>query len=489
MAKNISKLQILAELERRRAEVRKNTEAPTFVIEQYCFDKQIAFIRDTHKFKTAVCSRRSGKTISCAADLIDTALHFAKINVLYITLNRLAAKRIIWKELLDINKTFNLNGRVNESELTISFANGSQIYVSGAKDKSEIEKFRGMALKKVYIDEAQSFRGYIRELIDDVLVPALFDYDGSLILIGTPGPVCAGPFYEASTSGKWSNHKWNILDNPHIELKSGKTVNEILRSERDRRGITENDATYRRESLGEWVEDSDALVFKYNPHFNDYDKLPVDKYDYIFGVDIGYEDSDAIAVLAFSQVTGKVFLVEEFVKSKQTISDLVAEIKRLQARYEPIKMVMDAGALGKKIQEEIRHRHSLNLEAATKERKLEFIKLMNDDLRSGRLMAKSTSAFAEDSKLVQWNYDNPVNPKIDSSYHSDITDAVLYAWRECKHYIDALIEPTYAKNSNEYMDKMERDEAAKIQSRHDDPEMSDAMEQYEQDLEEIEDIW
>ncbi|MBV6514137.1 MAG: hypothetical protein FMNOHCHN_03727 [Ignavibacteriaceae bacterium] len=426
---------VLSEIAKREKIKAEEAKAPKFILEELCFPKQLAFIKDPAKYKTAVCSRRAGKTEACAHDLVATALEFPGVNVLYITLSRVTAKRIIWKNLIQLNKKYNLKGKPNNQELSITLPNNSTIYLSGAKDESEIEKFRGMALKKVYIDESQSFRAYIKALIDDVITPALIDYDGSLCLIGTPGPVAAGYFYECSTNPNWSNHHWTMLDNPYLEQKSGKKVELILLEERKRRGITEKDATYQRENLGLWVNDLNSLVYKFSKQTNIFTELPAASYEYIFGVDIGWNDADAIAVLAYDENSHNVYLVEEIITRKQNISELVTQIKYLQEKYRPIKMVMDAGALGKKIQEEIRSRHGLPLEAAQKERKHEFISLLNDDLRTGKLKTFPNSRFEQDAELVQWDYTNPAKPKISDSYHTDIGDAVLYAWRECKHYL------------------------------------------------------
>ena len=480
----MSKRAILEELKRRTQEAKEAALVPKFKLEEFCFDKQLQFIQDEAKFKTAVCSRRAGKTVSCAADLIDTATTVPDVNVAYITLNRKAAKRIIWKDLLKINKHFQLNGKVDNSELSITFPNESTIHVSGAKDESEIEKFRGMALKKVYIDECQSFRPYIQMLVDDVIVPALYDHDGSLVLIGTPGPVAAGYFYEQSHSKSWSNHAWTMFDNPWIEKKSGKPVSEILAAERARRGISESDPTYRRESLGLWVHDVDALVYQFNPILNVSSTIPTQDMTYIFGVDIGYNDADAIAVLGYNSTDKKVYLVEESVKSKQNITQLVDQINRLKKKYAPVRMVMDAGALGKKIQEEIRSRHALPLEAAEKTRKLEFISLLNDDLRTGKFQAKKGSRFEEDSYLTQWDYSNPDKPKISDIYHTDIGDAVLYAWRECNHYFSEKSEPIISRDSDEYMLQLEEKEAEKLQRRQEDPNW-DLWEAVEEDMDEF----
>jgi hypothetical protein len=459
------KLAARKELRRRATKLVEDKTRPVFDVEDYCFEEQVKFIKDPAKFKTAVCSRRSGKSVSCAADLLDTALKTARCDVAYITLSRRTAKRIIWREILRLNKEFDLGGVPDKTELTLQLPNESMVHVSGAKDEAEIDKFRGMSLKKVYIDEAQSFRAYIEKLVDDILVPALYDYDGTLCLIGTPGPVAAGYFYDMSHNIEWGHHHWTILDNPHIKIKSGKEPSEILAQERKRRGITENDPTYRRESLGQWVHDVDALVFRFDKTLNTYRQIdmPEGKMDYIFGIDIGFNDADAIAVLGYSHEDKNVYLVEEYLKSEQNVTQLVQQINRLRQKYKPIKMVMDAGALGKKIQAEIQTRHGVPLEAAEKTRKLEFIKLLNDDLRRGLFKAYKGSIFEEDCDRVQWDFSNPQRPKISDVYHTDIGDAVLYAWRECKHYFYRDPDPSVMPHTDEYMAKLEEEEAEKME--------------------------
>ena len=257
-------------------------------------------------------------------------------------------------------------------------------------------------------------------------------------------------------------------------------LEETLSEERLMKGISDKDPGYQRETYGIWIEDLDSLVFKFNKNRNTYKTLPKYSddgikynYEYIFGVDIGYNDSDAIAVLAYNYEERQVYLVDEFVKAKQDITALVREIKRLQDHYNPIKMVLDAGALGKKIQEEIVQRHGLNLEAAEKNRKVEYIELLNDDLRRGRLKAFEGSIFEDDCMLVQWDKEskirNPERPKISDTYHSDICDAVLYAWRECRHFLSEKTILPPQQGTDSYMDEMERKEAERLENRKNNP--------------------
>lgn len=432
-----------------------------FNLTNFLFEQQLSFVQDPEPFKVAVCSRRAGKTISCAAHLIHTAITYKDTISLYITLSRNNAKKLIWKELKNIINAHKIEAGFDETELSIQLKNGSVIYVSGAKDSSEIEKFRGLPIKLCYIDECQSFREYIKDLIDDVIAPALIDYAGSLCLIGTPGPVPTGYFHEcAVTSNNWSKHHWTFWDNPFIEKKSGKTHQQLLDRELKRRGVTVDDPTIQREWFGKWTLDSDSLLVHYSQEKNHFISInPTTKYNYILGVDIGFKDADALAVLAWSDHEPTTYLVEEVITQKQGITELVQQIEALRSKYDISKIVMDMGGLGKKIGEEMSRRYLLPVEPADKTRKMENIELMNDALRTGKLKAKANSRFAQDSYLVEIDRDKskPDRLVVSSRYHSDIIDAVLYAFKCSPAYSYTAPTPKLVKGTKEW---------AEAQSRH-----------------------
>lgn len=406
-----------------------------FTLGDVLFPEQLAFVNDPAPNKVAVCSRRAGKTVSCAAHLLDTAINNPEVVCLYITLSRNNAKKIIWREIKKFNKEYQLGGVANTSELSISFPNGSIIYLSGAKDTNEIEKFRGLAIKLCYIDEAQSFRQYIKDLIDDVLSPALMDYSGTLCLIGTPGPIPTGYFHDCwSKNSTWSKHAWTFWNNPFIIAKSKKTHQEMLDRELKRRGVTLEDPSIQREWFGKWVLDSNSLLLQYSPQINHFDELPKKlgaPYHYVLGIDLGFNDADALAVLAYSDHDPTTYLVEEGVVAKQGLTELVEQINILRQKYKFVKMVIDEGGLGKKLAEELRRRHQIPVEAADKARKMENVAFLNDSLRTGRFKAKQNSKFAQDSYLVEIDRDKstPDKIKVSDRYHSDIIDAALYAFK------------------------------------------------------------
>ena len=407
-----------------------------FRLSDICFQEQLAFINDPSSWVTACCSRRAGKTEVCAIDLLNTAIKHSGVVCLYITITRTNAERIVWKKLCNLNDTYNLGGDINQSKLSITFKNGSVIYLSGCKDKTELDKFRGLALKLVYIDEVQSFRPFIRDLVDDAIGPALADYNGKLKLIGTPGPVQAGFFWESLCNSSYSHHKWTFFENPYIAKLSGKTHEEILDRELSRRGVTTENSSVRREWFGEWTTDLESLVFKYDRQKNNYNVMP-DLTDYVLGVDLGFDDADAIAVIGWHKYFKKCYLVEELVVKQQGITELSDQIAKLIKKYDPLRVVMDTGGLGKKIAEELRKRSSLPIQSAEKSRKFEYIELLNDAMRTQSFFARASSKFATDSMLIEWDFDKTTPDKlvIKDEPHSDICDAVLYAYREALHWL------------------------------------------------------
>lgn len=454
-------------------EIERRARRLSFSADSLCHPPQLALVRSPAKRKVARCGRRSGKTTGTAIALLERALQPPYANQGYVTLSLKNARRIIWPTLVKLNEHFGLGGVPNETEAYLRFPalpNQPNIYLGGCKDQSEVDKIRGWegGAKSWVVDEAQSMRtSLLQGLIDDAIEPSLFDYDGELIVQGTPGPVKAGYFYDIDQGGLkdgWEHFYWTLLENPFLQAKSGKPPEQILAELRERRKWGEDHPTYRREYLGQWVDDPDSLVLRYSADRNHYDshqKLG----SFVIGVDIGHDDADAIAVLGWSEESPRLYLVEEHVKRGATVSDLAERIAELRQRYNPRKIVADFGGLGKKISAEIAQRWGLPIEAADKARKVEHVALLDDALRTGVFKAKRDSAFAQDCALVQWDTDARARGtlKIADEPHSDICDAVLYAYRACLQYRHTPPEP--AKTPTDLMDDWEREEAERIEAR------------------------
>jgi len=446
-----------------------------FELSQVCFDAQRPFAANTARFGTAVCTRRAGKTVGVAAKLLNVARLKAGCVALYITRSRINAKRIFWRILRQMNADYGLGGTPSESELSITLFNGSVIYLAGCVHEDEIENFRGLPIGIVVLDEAQSLPQWIERLVDEVLAPALMDFAGQLWLVGTPGPVPSGYFKSCVDNPAWAHESWTVFDNPWIQRKSrtperpqGYTPEELLEDELRRTGKSREDPSIQREWFARWVTDTNSLVFAYDATRNH--RTPGRRHQhYVIGVDLGFDDADALAVLGWSDDGPEVELVEEWVGTKQTPTDLFTRIKALEAKYSPQAIVCDTGGLGKKIVSEWQGRFSVGIEAAEKTRKLEHVELLNDALRTGRFFAPRDGRFAADCALVEWDKSNPESWKIGTQFHSDICDAVLYAYRRALHWLHVPETPAPKRGTPEAL------EAAALESQQQQDEYWDGV--------------
>lgn len=411
------------------------------------FPQQDAFVKDASRYIAAQCSRRAGKSNGLALRFFQTMDKYPGCACIYLALTRDSAKDIMWPVLQELNDKYNLGCTFSESKLVVYHPNGAKLTLYGADMSNFIRRLKGQKSPGIGVDESQDFGIHLESLINDVLTPMLVDYkDSWLAVVGTPGPVPQGYYFEVTNNKRYgySNHYWTILNNPYIT-----DAKEFIQEMIDKREWTPDNPTLRREWMNEWVLDTESLWIRYTKEINDYDTLPVHvkKWNYILGIDIGFKDADAIAVLAWSDECKETYLVEEIITSKQDITSLVKQISETQKKYNAYKLVIDQGGLGLKIAEEIRRRHAIPVEAADKKLKAENVGILNDELRVGRLKAKAKSRFAQDSYMIQidWKHSRPDKIVIKKEPHSDIIDAVLYAHKESYAFTHTpeVVKPKY----------------------------------------------
>lgn len=357
---------------------------------------------------------------------------YPKSQSIYLALTEESAFDIMWPVLEDINDKYKLNCTLVESKRTMYHPNGSSLKLYGADMKNFIKRLKGRKSPAIAVDEAQDFGTHLEELVNVVLNPMIADYSGSwLALTGTPGPIPAGYFFEVTHKKRfgYNVHKWTLLENPYMPDPQAFIDDLIKKNE-----WTEDHPTLKREWRNQWELDPHSLWIRYTKDKNDYDELPkhVKKWNYILGVDIGFRDADAIAVLAWSEEVKQTYLVEEILTTKQDITSLVQQVEQTRKRYNAYKVVIDQGGLGLKIAEEMRRRHGVPVEPADKKQKSENVAVLNDELRLGNFKAKADSTFAQESYLIQidWLKSTPDRIVLKKDVHSDIIDAVLYAHKE-----------------------------------------------------------
>lgn len=392
-----------------------------------CLPEQRRFIGDISRRKAALCSRRAGKTIGILLHFLKLCTEHDNRKCLYIALTYGTAKDIAWDDLKQLDRALSLGCRWNEVELKATLPNGSSIKLAGADKPKEIEKFRGQKFIAVALDECGSFGDYMRSLVDEVLSPALMDFNGYLILLGTPAARHAGLFYEATTQESlgWSLHGWTweanylIPEDPHAWIAK----------ERERRGLKDSDAIYLREYCGRWARGSDRLVYQFDADKNVWRTPPVWT-DCFLGMDFGYIDDTALVVVGYNKTDPTLYVLETYKSPRMLTDAIAAEVRRLDSKYPLRRLVGDSGGYGKGPIEELKARYGLRIYPAEKTDKARAFTTVNNDLRTGRIKIPAGSALGEEWQNLLLTDKGEEDP----SCPNHLADAFLYAFRHAKHY-------------------------------------------------------
>lgn len=428
---------------------RQAIKAPKFLDGAY--KVQDDFIAHPAKFKAMLATRRTGKSYGCGKYLCKEAYENPGVSVLYIALTRESAKKIMFKDVLKpINRKYKLNIKFNETALTATLPNGSVIYLIGV-DSSEDEKDKilGQKYKLAIIDESASFSIDLRQLVYGTLKPAMADLGGTIVMVGTPGNLTKSLFFDVTTGKEpgWHLLKANTADNPFMADKWKKEIEELTINQ----PYIVDTPMFKQMYLGQWVVDIEALVYKYNEDRNLIKERPVHlsgSWQYLMGVDLGYDDDSAFVVVAFHEHDTNLYVVDSYNRSKMDITDVANKIKDMKQKWDIHKIVVDGA--NKQAVEEIKKRHSISLETADKRGKEDFIEIMNSELIMGRIkLVENASApiINEWSSLV-WKEKGGkiVVPKEENPNCSNhLSDALLYIWRYCFQYLSqpAKLKPKY----------------------------------------------
>jgi hypothetical protein len=408
------------------------TETPVIDFLQGLTVYQKQFILDPSTRKAAITSRQAGKTEACIRYLLKTAYETPSSISLFIGLSIAAVRRGFWRRLKTEARKMGMSFEPNITEFSLTLPNESVIYVSGADNADDIERFRGMTCNLIIMDECGSFGEHIRELVEEVLEPTLMIYSGSLCLTGTPKSRCAGLFFDATTKAPgnefWSIHRWQTIDNPLFSNKKN-----YLEELKAKHGWTDETPKYRREYQGEWIPSNEELVYDYSPFKNAWNgQLPKGDLTYCAGIDFGYRDKTVITVACYSNSSPNLYIIYSEGWEKLDITGIVSKVEKVKSLYPKIyTWIADTGGLGKTITEELLRRHHLHIIPAVKTEKMAFIALMNDDLRQGKIKTTPNTALTQEwSTLILAEDGNE-----DQTQHNDYCDSALYAYRFARNYM------------------------------------------------------
>ncbi len=417
---------------------------------QLSFPAQLPMVNSDGRYDVCVTSRQSGKTTGAALRALRVAMRPGTKRVTYITITRLNAKRLFWEPLLEQARKLGIDvdRHANHAELTLKVPrkDGTAVVeLMGAHNDDDVEKFRGATYDLVIIDEAQSIRATVLELLmKRVLGAGLWARRGSVLMIGTPGPVKFGPFYDYWQGGKWARFHWTAFDNPHIPEGEIAANAEML-------GLSPEHPTYKREVLGQWEVDLSALVWEYDPILNQVDiEVPESAekagpdWRFSWGIDLGFQDRDALVVLGWKRndPDRRIYVVDQWQQNHQDVDMLHALLRQKRDKWKPFRIVGDTGGHGAvKVLKTLEAR--LGTPILPKPPSVEVsVGLVNDDMRTRRLRIPHGTPLAEDLRLEVWEVNLRSGKRtIGGDYHSDLTPALRYAHSAAYAYLAKAPKP------------------------------------------------
>lgn len=444
-----------------------------------CHPLQQAFVLDPGRRVCARVARGGGKTTAGRCRFIRRMMTTPRAKCLYVATTRGQAEELMWSPLKDTLEKLEIAATFNETKLRCTLKkNGAQLRLVGADDKRELEKLRGLPHHEVGIDEGASYPAQILEhLLFRIIGPRLGDYGGVLWVIGTPGHLLGGPFYDATRTGseiarpweerelpeyadwqRWSFHHWALPDGaPYVPEMARLWA--AAQVEKEANGWSDEHPVWRREYLGHWAADDTENVYKYRAHdesgepWNQWDpprspqgfaQLPPGEWRFVYGMDMGHSDPFALEIFAYSLTENRLYHVYEFEKRgmyAQTIAQVLLGEKldtekptgAIGVTGWPDGMVADTAGLGDALLDELKNVYGVAIEAAAKRDKFDSIELFNGDLVDGRIRILKGSHLEEQLMSLQWAVDDVGRLKENKGQRNDCTDAAIYARRRAAH--------------------------------------------------------
>lgn len=437
---------LLLEEAARRAQLKAQSRTKQNALLGELFKEQQAFARDPARRKAVLGSRRAGKTEMWSRLAVSEALSHGRCLVRLWGPSRLRAKDLLWAGIGYLCKRNGIPVKENATELSFEFENGSVIRLVGASQDKDVQRKRGDKTQLEVVLECQSFAGYLQTLVEDVIEPSLLDNQGTVCLEGTPGPVCAGFWYDVTgeagseaqwyaTRGGWSCHQWTMLQNPFIPHARA-----YLTQLKKEKKWADDNPTYLREWCGRWTNDTSALYYSFDATRNTYSPDKVQPYGHgwmhSLGWDLGFRDSMALAIIGWNPTfDDNIYEVFSWKKAEVKAASVVMdEIDRVERNLglRLVSQVADTGGGGKMYVEEVMNRFGRKFEPASKTNKYEHVRLMNEDLLSGRLKLIPGSPWALEIAALMKDTDTIEDgspPKEDPRCDNHAADAGIYSFR------------------------------------------------------------
>lgn len=273
---------------------------------------------DEHRFKVVVAGRRFGKTHLAIRQLCYEARQPDR-EVWYVAPSYKQAKMIVWRKLKQRLQDLRWVRKTNESELTITLKNGSNISLKGADNEDSL---RGVGLDYLIMDE---FADISPEAFYEVLRPTLADREGKAMFIGTPKGIANWSYdlyqMNAENPKDWKSFQFTTIEGGNV------TEEEIEAAKRDL-----DERTFRQEFLATFETYAGRIYYAFD-RLNNIAECPIDSRDILY---TGWDfNIDPMSVVIAIKVGDSLYVIDEIRMFSSNTQEAVDEIK---SRYPKSKI-------------------------------------------------------------------------------------------------------------------------------------------------------
>jgi phage terminase large subunit len=201
-----------------------------------------------------VLHRRAGKTTAAINHLQRDAMRYANTRYAYIAPTFKQAKRIVW----GMAKIYarNIPGvKFNESELLISYPNGSEIMILGSDSPDSL---RGIALWGCFLDEYPQQSPVV---FTEIITKCLADHKGYCIFGGTPKG--KGHFHKVYDVAGKNPNDWVLIYktiDQSLDEETGEVIDNLRTALEDDRKLVEQGIMTEDEFQQEWYCSFEAAI-------------------------------------------------------------------------------------------------------------------------------------------------------------------------------------------------------------------------------------
>lgn len=434
------------------------------------FPQQLALVLDPHDHLAARTARRCAKTYSAVARHFETHLSTPCATTFIFSITQQIARRQYWPIFQRLSQQLGIPLKFNKQTLEIEWPCGGMTYLIGCDATSEIDKARGIKQHGSTIDECKSHsQALLKELIEDVIEPAILETGGWILLIGTPGTILSGTFYEI-TSGiyeisednitgerfaiarsynekdsehwrdvkfLWSFHSWTQKDNIYlVNPKTGKHMWEHALELKRVRRWSDDHPTWLREFLGIWAVNPEGLVFPYaklrNIELKEHKLLvswkegdapfnlpdfPLKSWHFYISLDLGFSSATAIVIGAYNDYENKLYYPADFKKAGMKTKDIAAQMKYFRTvlstinRSFSLELFDMAGSGAAQVMNDLNSEYGCNFIPATKkskDKKYQLLQLMGDYMEQGQIRVHPNTELATEMSQLQWKVNKTI---------------------------------------------------------------------------------